>query len=304
MDAFADCKIDVIVFDSSDTNETKKVVDSFQKQGKKNLFYHFYKEEDVDRRSIDRKVYTACRMYAAQYEYLWVSSDSTVFLISKFWEELKSAMIEKCDYIVLHHIQEKYPQGRQYQDSRTFLLEYSWVMTLLGANIIATRHLLQAIQKYPVISGEDFWFWIPMSIFHLFANKRINAKVLVCPSPYIMNPDRKDPFWKQSGDVLWQWAKIWPKAVDALPPYYNGIKEHIIRLQEENMHLFTIKNLLSMRACGQISLQNVRKYRKYLPRVTKTPIFCFYCITILGNQRLLMWMKRFYKAIRAKGEHI
>lgn len=302
IDAFSSCKIDVIVFDSSDTDETKQIVERYQKQGISNLIYHFFVEKEIDKRAIDRKVYTACKLYAAQYEYLWFSSDSTVFDIVSLWNELEFAMNEKLDYIVWNHIQEKHPKERYYNDSRFFLLEYSWVMTLLGANVISSKCLLEAVHQFPVSNGDDFSFWIPLAIFHLFSERKINAKVLGHPLPYAMNPARGDPFWKQSGDTLWQWAKVWPEAVDALPCYYNEIKENIIRSQEKHMKMFTFKSLLSMRASGQIHLQDVIKYRTNISRVSKTPIWCFYLITILGNRKLLTMIKKVYKSMKLRGE--
>lgn len=302
LNQFAERNIDVIIFDSSTSEETKTTVQKYQKKGAKNLFYSYFHEEQIDIRSIDRKVYIACKKYAECYDYLWFSSDGTVFDIKGLWNELSAAMEVEADYIAVNHIMADDFQRRQYSDSRNFLCDYSWELTLIGANIISTKHLLKAVRQYPVITGDDFWYWLPLACFHLFAYQKIKAIVLGNSCPYEMNPLRADPFWKKNGDTIWQWAKIWPEAIDALPAYYDDIKEIVIRSQEEHMHVFTIKSLLGMKASGQISFKDVVRYKTYLVRVTETSILWFYVITLFGNRRILTAIRGIYRKVKKRGK--
>lgn len=94
-------------------------------------------------------------------------------------------------------------------------------------------------------------------------------------------------------DVLWQWAVIWPGAVDALPPYYDPAKAEAIK-EQNNQRLFSLKGFLKLKASGSLPLCDIKKYKLYLKRVSNVPVFIVYLISILGREEFLLWLYKIY----------
>lgn len=94
-------------------------------------------------------------------------------------------------------------------------------------------------------------------------------------------------------DVLWQWAVIWPEAVDALPSYYDPVKAAVIK-EQNNQRLFSLKGFLKLKASGNLPLCDIKKYKLYLKRVSDVPVFIVYLISILGREEFLLWLYRIF----------
>lgn len=62
-------------------------------------------------------------------------------------------------------------------------------------------------------------------------------------------------FWLVSGNLLWQWGKIWVESIEALPEIYKKEKQETILSHDKNMKLFSIKKLISVQEWGNISLK-------------------------------------------------
>ena len=303
MSALSARGVDLIIFDSSENNETQLAVKTYKYMHPaqaEHLFYERYCGNEMDLRALDRKVYTACKQYTDTYTYLWFCGDGPIFHIDELWDEIVSALKCGVDCVVFRSTLAKTPNVRFYESSKLFLQDYCWVLTLLGSTIFSSKRLEVMVQRCPVITGNDFWYWLPMAFFHIWDREPISAVVLDNERPYDMNPYRKEAYWKTNGDVFWQWAKIWPDAVNQLPSSYNGIKEKICRAPEKNMKLFSIKGLLGLKADGQLDVKNIYAYRKYFKQVTSTPVAAFYLIAILGNKKILVFLRRVYRSI--KGE--
>lgn len=301
MPAFVERCIDVIIFDSSESNETKQVVQTYKYEHPEHahyLFYDYYHGNKSDLRALDRKVYNACKKYVDTYEYLWLCGDGPLFQIEKLWDELSTAMQEKADCIAFHSILSKSFNAHYYESCKLFLKDYCWVLTLLGSAVFSSKNLKIMVDHYPVITGSDFWYWLPLAFFHMKAGKRIHAVVVSDKQPYVMNPYRTEPYWKQNGDVFWQWAKIWPEAIHQLPEYYDDIKDEVTKAPEKNMKLFSIKGLLGLKATNRLTVDSINTYKDYLNQVTNTPILVFYLIAVFGNQKVLSFIRTMYRKVK------
>lgn len=303
MEAFAAREINVVVFDSSENDDTRIVVEAFtakNPKAAKYLHYDRYEGNKADLRALDKKVFTACQRYMGQYKYLWFSGDGTVFDIALLWGDIQMLMAQDMDYIAVDSTQFNVWKPRAdgveyYTDSCTFFKECGWLLTLLGSNILRCEHIEETAAKYPVLRPDSFAFWIPMAFLRLFSEKPIRAAVVQKRNAYCVNPKRTEAFWMTNRDVLWQWAVTWPEAVDALPGYYNPVKEFVIKEQNRG-RLFSLKGFLKLKATGNLPLADVERYRVYFKRVSDVPIWIIWLISRSG-EKVLPWL---YKAYIAK----
>lgn len=300
MEAFASREINVVVFDSSENDDTRIVVEAFaakNPKAAKYLHYDRYEGNKADLRALDMKVFTACQRYMNQYKYLWFSGDGTVFDIALLWGDIQMLMAQDTDYIAVDSTQfntwKKRKDGTEYYtDSKAFFNECAWLLTLIGANIMRCEHATKAAEKYPVLHPDEFAFWIPMAFLRLFSEKPIHAAALRKKGAYYVNPKRTEAFWMTNRDVLWQWAVIWPEAVDALPGYYDSVKEFAIKEQNRG-RLFSLKGFLKLKATGNLPLADVKRYGANLKRVSDVPIWAIWLISRFG-EKVLPWLYKVY----------
>lgn len=285
--------IDVIIYDSSTSNNLKDYVEGLVKNGHKNLIYKTYKSDN--QRAIDDKVYCACREFCCQYDYLWFSSDGTVFQIDNLWDDISECIKNNYDLIVLNHKHSEIQDRQLFFETKTLLYSCGWILTMLGMGIVSGKVIYNAVINYPVDSKENFWLWYPLSYFYEYANQPFKSIWLAGDCSYYENPLRKDAFWKLNGDALWQWGEVWVSAIESLPEYYDDVKQDVIRSWDRHTRLFSLKGLLSMRAQGQIKFSDVKAYRKYIPQITDTNLLWFYIITLPGTQKILKIIRNIYK---------
>lgn len=289
--------IDVIVYDSSEDSDIQSCVSEFCEAGFDNLLYKRY-DNGGDTRAIDDKVFSACCEFCMEYEYLWFSSDGTIFQIDKVWPSVSSGIEQHYDLLVLNHINASHREDQLYSDSRTLLRDCGWILTMLGTGIVSTNVIMEVVRRFPVSNREHLGLWYPLAYFCVLAERPIKAMWLGCQNTYYENPYRTDAFWKVNGDALWQWGEVWVQAIEALPPFYDEVKADVIRSWDKHAKLFSIKGLMGMRAQGQITFCDVVKFRKYIKRITDTGVMWFYIITLPGNQLVLSWIRKIYRAIK------
>lgn len=299
LEAFQNCGIDVVIYDSSEDSEVRDYVLKLCESGFQNLIYkHYHGEKNT--RAIDEKVFSACREMCSDYEYIWFSSDGTVFQIENLWLSISNYIKCRYDVIVLNHINARNEEDKYYCDSKTLLHDCGWILTMLGAGIVSTKVMEETMKQFPTSSKKNFWLWYPLAYFYLFAERPIKAVWLGCQNVYLENPFRTDAFWKVNGDALWQWGEVWVESIEALPGFYDDVKDDVIRSWDAHAHLFSVKGILGMKAQGQISFSDVIRYKKYLGKITDTKPIWFYIITLFGNQRALSWVRKIYREMKEK----
>lgn len=300
LESFQCCGIDVIIYDSSENSDIRNYVLGLCESGFQNLIYRHYSGQN-NMRAIDEKVFSACCEICLDYEYIWFSSDGTVFQIENLWPSIHRHIKYGYDLIVLNHVNASNKEDKYYIDSKALLHDCGWILTMLGTGVVSTKVIKATIDHFPISIKENFWLWYPLAYFYMFAGRPIKAVWLGCQNVYLENPFRTDAFWKANGDALWQWGKVWVEAIDDLPPFYNDVKDDVIRSWDIHAHLFSIKGLLGMRAQGQISFSDVIQYKKYIGRITDTNPIWFYIITLFGNQTVLSWIRKIYRITKKRG---
>ena len=137
-----------------------------------------------------------------------------------------------------------------------------------------------------------------MSVFYTIADAPFQMLYLPQAHFWTVNPRRSDSFWKVSGNALRQWGEVWCETIDALPAVYDSDKAAVLKSFDAHIHLFSVRQLVNMKPEGNLSLEKVRRYRPYIDRVTDTPVFWFYFVSIFVNRSLAGDARAIYRKIK------
>ncbi|WP_312612951.1 hypothetical protein [Oscillibacter sp.] len=292
--------IDLILYDSSDGDETACIAEEYRGLTGDRLRYVRYTPQPGHPRDIDHKVYSASARFCGEYDYLWFSSDGTIMKLETLALPLFSLLEQGCTWVVLDNLACPPRKTALYTDAPTLLRECGWFMTMLGSSVLAAPLAAWAVAAYPVSPDEPFWLWQPCAYLRLLANEPLHAAHLTGVVPYEVNPAREDSFWKLEGNALWQWAQVWPEAVTGLPAAYDPVKKQVLLDYDAHIHLFSPKSLLSMKEYGGLTVGAVKQYRENLPLVTRTGLGWFYLIALFGNPQIIRIAKRIYHQFKKK----
>ena len=80
--------IDIIIFDSSNSDETKNIVERYKNYGYYNVLYERYQGE-FDGFSLDEKVIEAYKKFSDEYKYIWLSRDGLIPIVNNIFDRIK-----------------------------------------------------------------------------------------------------------------------------------------------------------------------------------------------------------------------
>lgn len=288
---------DIIVFDTSQNNDIERLVAKFRHEGMENLFYDRYFGE-TEKCAIDKKVFAAAAKYAPKYDYLLFSSDGTIIRADILINNVDKYLHDKFDLIVFDNSKTMEFFEKQYTDWRILFEECCWLMTRLGSIIVSSRLLQEAVKNYPFKLENTVGFWLPMSYFCCIDCCKCRAVYKVIEGSWEQNPNIVESFWKVSGNLLWQWGKIWSEAIEALPKQYESKKNIVILSHDKYTRLFSFKSLVGMQAWNNITLDKVITYRRYISKVATLDIIFFYVIALICRRPIIVFLKKVYNAMR------
>ncbi len=294
--------VDIVLYDTSRDDETKSVAEQHSSHSYTSIIYNRYQGE-TDRDAIDRKVFSACKEYCGDYDYIWFSSDRTIVNVEAMLPKLKNFMRDDFDLIVYDNRESFGISYQEYSDSRKLLHDCGWRMTCLSSVIVSCRFLKACIEKYPPDAGPITSFWLPMTYFRTLADNTegmLKAVWFVEKESWHANPCNAEAFWLLSGNVLRQWGEIWCDAMDSLPQFYDEERDFVIRSHDRQMHIFSKKSLLGLRSSGNVTLRKVHENRKYLLRASNTSLLWFYLIAMLVPQGVARVMRNVYHGLKNK----
>lgn len=283
----------VIIYDSSTDDSTKHIVYKYIEQGFSNIEYARYKGE-TEPKAIDMKVFTACKKYCSEYSYLWLTSDRTIVNIDTLWDNINKYCSHGYDLIVYDNRDYMGITLKEYTDCTKLFHDCCWRMTCLSAVLVSSRILTKCVENYPIIYLGSSQLWLPMTYFRVIANEPFKAIYFIKPDSWKANPCMSDAFWASSGNILWQWGKVWCESVNELPSIYNNEKDFVIYSHDKYLRLFSIRSIISMRASGNITLEKVKEHSKYIPKITKTRMVWFYIVGIVISKRLIGIIRNIY----------
>lgn len=247
--------------------------------------------------AIDRKVFSACQKYASSYNYVWFSSDGTLINIGMLFDILKFYLGNANDLIIFDNNNYMGFSFKEYTDCTQLFHDCCWRMTSLSAVIVSGKLLQRAMRIFPVTAKDNYGLWLPMAYFRAIVSESFHAVYFVKENSWRANPMRNDSFWKLSGNTLWQWGEIWYRVIDALPSVFDQEKGYVLQSHDRYTRIFSIRNLISLKATGNLSFSKIRTYSNFLPKVTNTNLFWFYLIGLFVNRHFAAQCKILYRKL-------
>lgn len=275
---------DIIIYDSSDNEDTKKIVDKFRKNGYYNIFYKEY-TGIFDGFSLDHKVIQAYKDFGLKYDYLWLCRDGLVPLIDDIYDKIVYYKQKNIGCIIVDTLSrtdgleiERY--YNTIEDCSDFLKEQADRLQTLGMLILSQKYSQMLIKEIP-LSDATYSLWQMAAPFHAFINKPQKV-VFTTKNVFAFNLNAsKTHFWSKADKCLKQWAERWVSVIEAMPKEYDDVKKDCMMIYTVDFHPFAADIVWKMRSHGGLNYSLVVKYKDYLTKVTKTPLWYFYAVSIM-----------------------
>lgn len=293
---YSEIGVELIIFDSSSTPETKDIVEYYKKTNK-NLMYDEY-IGDLEQNAIDKKVFAACLKYSSLFDCLVFSSDRVILNFDRMYQIIIKGLNDGVDFFVYDNGEKYYVD---YTDEVRLLNDWGWRMTSLSSVIFSSHFLKKAIKVFSVYSPNHYGLWLMSTIFFTIADENFKARVFCHPGLWDRNTNGIMSFWKSSGNAIWQWGYIWCKVIDSLPEKYDRIKESVILSHDEKTEIFSYNELVNFKKNGNLTLNIIQGSEQYIRRVASISIVWFYVIAIFPARFSEGIVRRIYQFLKRNG---
>lgn len=272
MDLYLKYGVDVYIYDSSDDEKTKLLVERW-----KEMYSNLYYVQFPSKLHSNMKVYKIFQKYSLHkdYDYLWVCSDS-IRWAEEVIRQVNIQLGNGYDMIVVNYRDKEHLGDREYHDPVVFAKECGWHLTLYGAAILNTHTMLQEVdwkelhRKYnrpERVNHSHVCFYLEK----ISVLKNFSAKHLSIPK-WELTASALKKFSGWRNDTFYVWGYCFPDAINALPDYYNKrIKKAIIKKNGKYSGVFDIQNLIALRADEVYDIEIYKEYEKEWSILTDIP---------------------------------
>ena len=295
--------VDLIIYDSSEADETKKIIDLYSTKGYSNLYY----EKTDSSISSNVKFFNVAADISSKYEYVWCSHDHTVFNGGAV-EYILECLKEKPDFIYLRKQCSDYKCVIENNLSE-FAMKAAWQLGRFGAAIIRNNTFLKKVD------------WTKMSEKYL-TDKRLNfsqiglylEQLSLMDNPHIMTLEfPREAFYdlfrfqKASWDseTIRICLESWGEVISALPNVYS---DKNILLQTIDKYFLSKNKIIELKKMKQYNLVAYFKYSKWIQLIVPEMKMDFLMIAVLPCKLLQVIYSRKtllqIRKARKKGQQI
>lgn len=294
MDLYLKYGMDVYIYDSSDDDQTRLLVERW-KETYSNLYYVQF----PSRLHSNMKVYKIFQKYSLHkdYDYLWVCSDY-IRWTEEVVRQIDIQLSKDYDMIVVNYRDKEHLGDREYHDPVLFAIECGWHLTMYGATVLNTHSMLQEVEWKKLerrynrperVNHSHVCFYLEkISVLRNFSAKHLSYSQCVLAASAL----KKSSGWRN--DTFYVWGYCFPNAINALPDYYNRkVKKAIIKKHGKCSDVFGIRNLLALRADGVYNIEVYKGFKKewkLLTDVSKWKLRKIACMTSVQIQTQ-EWLK-------------
>ena len=268
--------IDIYMYDSSTSDDTKEYIDKLIAGGAKNLFY-----VPVDAGiGGDGKMLEVLKGHGLQkeYDYIWPNKDRSY--VTKATAGLIQAESHK-NYQCLY-IDTRIPTASVRRDYKPvygreeFFREFGWLTTSWETMIIHADLLLHTItwdifEAQYALGGQQN-FNQSLTVFGgLALVDDAKVRVLSYREAELRNDFSTSSDWIIATFLLW--GERWPKAINSLPACYDADKEKVIK--DGNMHpnvFGSVDNLILLEQKGCLNTEVWNRYRAQWDKLSDIPV--------------------------------
>lgn len=273
-----DYGIDVIIYDSSDNDKTKNVVQKYATKYD-NVIYDRW-TGTYDGVAIDDKVIDAYKKYSTIYEYVWQTRDGVAISISDVISDINNLMEDENDVIIVDHFLRDYKHhgAKKYDECSLLFKEQCAHLQTLGTFIVRSEFIKNVISEI-ALDDNTYGLYCPIAFFYYWSNHEVKVASWVGKLWLPMDGAATNSFWTRK--ILYQWGERWYNLIDNLPKVYDKYKQEVLLIETFDFKPFRLKYLIKAKQNGGLNLSLINKYKKYLLQVSRTPLWKFYAIAIL-----------------------
>ena len=295
-EGFYKCGIDVYVYDSSDDDKTKYIVEWYSK--KYNNIKYVRWNGRYDGVSIDNKVIDAYKEFSEKYDYVWLSRDGLVFNTICIFSLIKEYISKGIDVISINDSIRnfKFIRSGIYEDIRLFFKDCFVEMNTLGLTIVKSSFIKEVIKNEP-LNGNNYGLWQPVSFFVYASKHHVTSAVAIGAIFLPILKAEKSHFWMKK--IFYQWCDRWINYINYLPDYYNEYKRYVIKPKTFDFSPFSLENIMMAKKEGCLKISDIFSHRKKISIVSDTELWKFYVVYFIPR----FLLKRFYK-IYLKGKRV
>lgn len=272
LNLYKEYDIDVYYFDSSEDDETKKIVEKYINLGYDNLYYNKVEEGCLLDYKID--LILEGKGINKKYDYIWPMKNRAYVDRETLIEIIKSAE-KKNDVIVIGATQGNGLSTTVYSDPVEFYGAWGWLVTSLDIVIYRYESMIDGYNAAEFRDLHKGSYYANWSIwFYLFCQL---AK-LKDPKIKFLYGDNIRKFDVSAGRSLWTknileiWVTYWIEANENLPDCYNIYKDRIIKAAPSmSCILGGEKRLEELYRAGAFSLEQFEKIEKNWERISDIP---------------------------------
>lgn len=252
--------VDIYIYDSSDHDETEKVVTEFRKR-----YSGIFLERIPSSVHSNKKVYEIYRRFGREkaYEYVWVSADHT-WWTEQILKELQSVLKKSYDLVVVNGRDCEKIGRKEYTDRNELFIDCAWHMTMYGAAIVKVSTMLKEVPwdelsarylvKERINHSHVALYFEQIARLEHFCALHLPTKAGMSEVP----PVRLTSGWKKETFSIW--ISYWESMIQMLPECYTR-KEEVIRKHGIYSKVFSYQGLEQAR---MDHILNVKIYGKWI----------------------------------------
>lgn len=287
-------QVDLIVYDSSEDEETEEIVHSFINRGYSNLLY---KRVDSIMKSNEKFYYVAANI-DKKYEYVWITHDHTIFNKESLEFIIKN-LSAKPDFIYLKTQSDDF-NIIQESDLNSFFVKSVWQLGRFGAAILRQDSFLKQakwdslVGKYLTESKMNFSH---IGLYFQVLSEMDNPKIITLEFP-------REFFYDtfRFNKLSWESESIriclgcWGEVISALPKIYTDKKE---ALESIDKYFISKYNLINLKKNKKYNIVLFLKYYKWIKVIVPEMRTCCFVIALIPSFfSNYIYYGRVFKAIR------
>ena len=273
--------IDIIIFDSSNSDKIRNIVYNYIYEGYDNVKY--IKDEvlpnDV---SVDYQVIAALKSCCALYDYIWICQVGFIINIYGCYEYLLQCLKKKPAYIVIDskfRCETNEDYTKKYHQPVIFCKEQFLRMTVMGTIIIRGDVIRILFDKFSDTDSK-YSLWLCESIFHNIAKDNFVA-AFICTDVFWYNYGTAvNEFWGENRESIERWNYYY-SVVNKLPRVYDSVKKDLYKVDTHEFHLGRFLSLFKIRIDNGMNLKDIKKYKKCLQKICCGSFWKLYVVAIM-----------------------
>lgn len=283
---YSEYGIDIYIYDSSDDNKTKVIIEKLVADGNTNIFY----VEIANNVPVDEKyLFVLDRIgLKKDYDYILPIKDRVFYQGNDFFNRLEGVMEKGADVIFLGFDEDRagiiYPNTkREYGSPVEFFRDYgeitqSWESVIYNCESMIKKANISELKKKYLLSGKCSF---NQTLF-LFARLSELNNCKICTLS-LKRGERLTSALVSSGwrkRIVDIWVRDWMESISRLPAIYDEYKADVIKKQSSSKVLFgSVDTLINMKAMNMLDeetyryLHNTWDKISYLPQIYLEDIY-------------------------------